>query len=60
MTGEAEAVRALTLLVAVCEQAILALESLKPPADRALTEHAERVRDLAMIELNFGRLAKRT
>jgi hypothetical protein len=59
VAGEAEAVRALTVLVAVCEQAIAALEVLDPPLDRNLIEYTERVRDLSMVEINFGRFGPR-
>jgi hypothetical protein len=56
VAGEEQAFRALTLLVAVCEQAILALASLEPPADGVLSAAAERLRDLAAEELRAGRL----
>jgi hypothetical protein len=56
MAGEGDAVRALTLLVAVCEQAVVALEGVDPPADGRLLEAAERLRELAGAELGSGRL----
>jgi uncharacterized protein YmfQ (DUF2313 family) len=56
MAGEAEAVRALTLLVAVCEQAIVVMESLDPASDGRVIEAAERLRDLAGDEIMSGRL----
>jgi hypothetical protein len=46
----------LTLVVAVCEQAMLSLAMLTPGPDAALVESLERTRDLAMVELRFGRL----
>lgn len=56
MAGEAEAVRALTLLVAVCEQAIVVMESLDPGSDGRVIEAAGRLRDLATDEIMSGRL----
>ena len=58
MAGERDAFSALTLLVAVCEQSILTLEALDPPTNRTLLEHTERVRDLAMIELQLRRFTE--
>jgi hypothetical protein len=59
VAGEAEAVAVLTLLVAVCDQALDALAALDRPVDGALAEHAERVRDLSLVELvNFGRFSR--
>lgn len=46
----------LTLLIAVCEQALLALASLDPGKDTPLIESLERTRDLATLELRQGRL----
>jgi hypothetical protein len=40
----------------VCAQAIVALESLAPPADGAVVRAAERLRDAAFAELRLGRL----
>ena len=45
--GEEEAIAALTLLVAVCEQAMLELERLEPPYDGAVDRIA-RTRDEAV------------
>ena len=55
MSDEAGAARALMVLVAVAERAIDAMEALEPPADGDVVEAAERLRDLAMVELRFGR-----
>jgi hypothetical protein len=56
MAGEAEAVRALTLLIAVCEQAIGVMESLDAASDGRVIEAAERLRDAATQEITSGRL----
>ena len=53
--AEREAFTTLTLLVAVCEQGVDRLRRLDPPADGELIDALERARDLAMVELQFGR-----
>ena len=55
MSGEGNAVSALTLLIAVCEQALLELAQVDPPVDGPLGEQIERLRDLCTVELTFGR-----
>jgi hypothetical protein len=58
MTHEAHAAKALTLLIAVTERAIDAMESLVPPADGQFVAAAVRLRDVATLELRFGRLRR--
>jgi hypothetical protein len=58
MAGEAKAFRALTLLIAVCEQAVESLTAVDPPVDPALVEHAQRLRDLALVEVRYGAFAR--
>jgi hypothetical protein len=57
MAGDAQAMRSLTLTVAVCEQAMLELAELKPPLEGELVAALERARDLATVELRMGRFA---
>jgi hypothetical protein len=57
MTGDEEAVRTLTLLVAVCERAVAALEAVDPPADRRLVEAAQRLGRLAGVAIRSGSFA---
>jgi hypothetical protein len=58
MPNEQQAGAALVLLVAVCEQAMLELAALDPPADTDLVQTVERTRDLATVELRFGRFSR--
>jgi hypothetical protein len=56
MSGEAEALPALTLLLAVCEQSLHALEGVSPP-DAETTELVERLRDRLSQLLKSGRFS---
>ena len=51
MPGEADAFAATTLLVAVAEQALAALGSLDPPADRDFVTRLDSLRDEARVLL---------
>ena len=55
MAGEPEAASVLTLVVAVCEEAIDRLEAVEPPLDGTVRDAAIALRDLAAVELKFGR-----
>lgn len=55
MAGEAEAFRVLTLLIAVCEEAIPRLDALDPPTDAPVADIAQQLRDLSALELQSGR-----
>jgi len=57
MPGEAEAFPAVTVLIAVLEQAIERLGMLEPALDGELIERAEHLRDLCMVEIRYGRFA---
>ncbi len=54
MSGEAEALPALTLLRAVCVQSLRALEGVSPP-DPETTELVERLRDRLSELFESGR-----
>ena len=58
MAGEADAVRALTLLVAVCDQAIIVMDALDPASDGRVIATAETLRDLATEEITSGRMQR--
>jgi hypothetical protein len=53
MSAEQPAFPELVLLVAVCEQAILALERLEPPPDPDLLPSLRRARELVTTELRL-------
>jgi hypothetical protein len=59
MAGEREAASVLTLVVAVCDEAIQRLDALKPPLEGGVRNAAIALRDLAAGELEFGRLRRR-
>ena len=55
MAGEKDAFGALTLLLAVCDEALDRLQALDPPADGRLTETALRLRHEVEATLRSSR-----